>query len=112
MDLVLYISYKKYKTCLGYVPTALGLYCTAVLWTASVPILLSKIEQEQRPSGKGDSEAIVVGAGLCDGEGERVFTAYGPHYNILLQNTSENTNPKTHMRIKYQKNGCESILKI
>ena len=28
-------------------------------------------EQEQRPSGNGDREAIVVGAGLCDGEGER-----------------------------------------
>ena len=24
----------------------------------------------QRPSGNGDREAIVVGAGLCDGEGD------------------------------------------
>ena len=32
-------------------------------------ILLSEVEQEQRPSGNGDCEAIVVGAGLCDGVG-------------------------------------------
>ena len=32
---------------------------------AYVPILLSEVEQEQRPSGNGD-QAIVVGAGLCD----------------------------------------------
>ena len=38
---------------------------------AYVPILLSEVEQEQRPSGNGDREAIVVGAGPCDGEGER-----------------------------------------
>ena len=31
---------------------------------AYVPILLSEVEQEQRPSGNGDREAIVVGAGL------------------------------------------------
>ena len=36
------------------------------------PLLL--LEQEQRPSGNGDREAIVVGAGLCDGEGERAPT--------------------------------------
>ena len=35
-------------------------------------------EQEQRPSGIGDREAIVVGAGLCDGEGERAYTVYDP----------------------------------
>ena len=44
-----------------------------------VPILLSEVEQEQRPSGNGDREAIVVGAGLCDGEGERACTGYAPH---------------------------------
>ena len=38
---------------------------------AYVPILLSEVEQEQRPSGNSDREAIVVGASLCDGEGER-----------------------------------------
>ena len=35
------------------------------LGTAYIPILLSEVEQEQRPSGNGDREAIVVGAGLC-----------------------------------------------
>ena len=39
------------------------------LGAAHFPILLSKVEQEQRTSGNGDREAIVVGAGLCDGEG-------------------------------------------
>ena len=41
-----------------------------------MPILVSEVEQEQGPSGNGDREAIVVGAGLCDGEGERAFIAY------------------------------------
>ena len=45
---------------------------------AYVPILLSEVEQDQRPSGNGDREAIVVGAELCDGEGERAYTAYDP----------------------------------
>ena len=49
------------------------------LGAAYIPILLSEVEQEQRPSGNGDREAIVVGAGLCDGEGERPYTAYAPH---------------------------------
>ena len=50
------------------------------LGAAYIPILLSEVEQEQRPSGNGDREAIVVGVGLCDGEGERAHTAYAPHY--------------------------------
>ena len=37
------------------------------LFTATHPNLLSKVEQEQRPSGNGDPEATVVGVGLCDG---------------------------------------------
>ena len=49
------------------------------LGAAYVPILLSEVEQEQRPSGNRDHEAIVVGAGLCDGEGERAYTGYAPH---------------------------------
>ena len=53
------------------------------LGAAYVPILLSEVEQEQRPSGNGDREAIVVGAGLCDGEGERAYTAYAPHFDIF-----------------------------
>ena len=47
------------------------------------PILLSEVEQEQRPRGNGDREAIVVGAGLCDGEGERACVAYAPHHSIF-----------------------------
>ena len=48
------------------------------LGAAYVPILLGEVEQEQRSSGNGDREAIVVGAGLCDGEGERAYTVYDP----------------------------------
>ena len=48
------------------------------LGAAYVPILLSEVEQEQRPSVNGDREAIVVGSGLCDGEGERAYTIYDP----------------------------------
>ena len=43
-----------------------------------VPISLSEVEQEQKPSGNGDLEAILVGARLCDGEGERADTEYAP----------------------------------
>ena len=48
------------------------------LGAAYVPILLSEVEQKLRPSGNGDREAIVVRAGLCDGEGERAYTVYDP----------------------------------
>ena len=48
------------------------------LGAAYVPILLSEDEQERRPSGNGDREAIVVGADLCDGEGERAYIVYDP----------------------------------
>ena len=54
---------------------------------AYIPILLSEVEQEQRPSGNGDREAIVVGAGLCDGEGERAYTGYAPH---IIRNVPAN----------------------
>ena len=57
------------------------------LGAAYIPILLSEVEQEQRPSGNGDREAIVVGAGLCDGEGERAYTGYAPH---IIRNVSAN----------------------
>ena len=49
------------------------------LGSAYVPILLSEVEQVQRPSGNGDREAIVVGTGLCDGWGERAYTVYDPN---------------------------------
>ena len=48
------------------------------LGAAYVLILLSEVEQEQRPSKNGDREAIVVGAGLCNGEGERAYTVFDP----------------------------------
>ena len=44
------------------------------LGAAYIPNLLGEVEQEQRPSGNGDREAIVVGADLCDGEGERAHS--------------------------------------
>ena len=69
-------SDSKYKTCLGYVPISSS--ATRPLGAAYVPTLLSEVEQEQRPSGNGDRDAIVVGAGLCDGEGERAYTEYAP----------------------------------
>ena len=43
-----------------------------------VYFLLSEVEQEERPSRNRDREAIVVGAGLCDGEGERAYTVFDP----------------------------------
>ena len=55
-----------------------------------IPILLSEVEQEQRPSGNEDREAIVPGAGLCDGEGERAIIANAPHYIFAF---------RTHIRL-------------
>ena len=57
-----------------------------LLGAAYIPIMLSEAEQEQRLSGNGDRGAIVVGAGLCDGEGEHVYTGYAPH----IRNVSAN----------------------
>ena len=68
--------------CLGYVPISSS--APRPLRAAYVPILLS----EQKSSGNGDREAIVVGAGLCDGEGERAYTAYVSHYDIFAFNKS------------------------
>ena len=65
---------------LGYVPISSS--ALRPLGAAYIPILLSEVEQEQRPSGNKDREAILVGAGLCDGEGERAYTAYAPHYDL------------------------------
>ena len=58
----------------GYFPSSSS--APRPLGAAYVPILQNEVEQEQRPSGSGDCEAIVVGAGLCDGEGERSYTVY------------------------------------
>ena len=54
------------------------------LGAAYIPILLSEVEQEKRPSGNGDREAIVVGAGLFDGEGERAYTDHAPRYYMKV----------------------------
>ena len=69
-----------YQVPLGCVPISSS--ALRPLGAAYIPILLSEVEQDQRPSGNEDREAIVVGAGLCDGEGERAYTANGPHYDI------------------------------
>ena len=65
-----------YQVPLGYVPISSS--ALRPLGAAYIPILLSEVEQDQRPSGNEDREAIVVGAGLCDGEGERAYNAYAP----------------------------------
>ena len=70
-----------YQVPLGYVPISSS--ALRPLGAAYFPILLSEVEQEQRPSGNGDRVAIVVGAGLCDGEGERAYTAYAPYFDIF-----------------------------
>ena len=70
----------EYVTFFSSAPRPLG--------AANVPILLSEVEQEQRPSGNGGREANVVEAGLCDGEGERAYTAYAPHYNLFASRTN------------------------
>ena len=41
------------------------------LGASYVPILMSEVEQEQISGGIGDRDATVVGAALCDGDGER-----------------------------------------
>ena len=50
------------------------------LEAAYIPILLSEVEQVQRPSGNGNREAIVVGADVCDGESERAYSVFD-HYS-------------------------------
>ena len=67
------------QTPLGYFPISSS--DLRPLEAIFVLILLNEGEQVQRPSGNGDHEAIVVGIGLCDGEGERAYTAYAPHYD-------------------------------
>ena len=64
-----YFYNMSYQVPLRYVPISSS--ALRPLGAAYIPILLSEVEQEQRPSGNEDREAIVVGAGLCDGEGER-----------------------------------------
>ena len=66
------------KQCFGCRICPISSSAPRPLGAAYVSILLSEIEQEQRPSGNGDRESIVVEAGLCDGEGERAYTVYDP----------------------------------
>ena len=72
-----------YKTCLGYV--SISSSTPRPLWAAYVPILLSEVEQVQRPSGNGDRKAIVVEAIVCDDEGERAYTVYAHSKIFSLQ---------------------------
>ena len=69
-----------YQIPLGYV--LISSSSLRPLAAAYIPTFLGEVEQEQRPSGHEDREAIVVGAGHCDGEYERAYTAYTPHYDI------------------------------
>ena len=74
-----------YQVPSGYVPIS-----SSALWplgAAYIPILLSEVEQEQRACGNEDREAIAVGAGLCDSEGERANTGYAP---LIIRNVSAN----------------------
>ena len=71
-----------YQVPLGYVPISSSVL--RPLGAAYIPILLSEVKQEQRPGGNGDREAIVVGAGLCEGEGERAHAGYAPHFSFLI----------------------------
>ena len=50
-------------------------------------VSLSEVEQEQRPSGNKDllrTYGIVVGAALCDGEGERANTGYALRFSFWI----------------------------
>ena len=86
------LSCQRIITChikypLGYVPISSS--ALRALGAAYIPILLSEVEQEQRPSGSGDRKAIVVGAGLATVRAS-VHTPHMPHimifphFNILL----------------------------
>ena len=65
-----------YQVPIGYV--LISSSALRPLGAAYIPILLSEVKDEQRTSGNGDREAIVVGAGLLHGEGERTYTGYAP----------------------------------
>ena len=73
-----------YKTCLGYVPISSS--AQRPHGAAYIPILLSEVEQEQRPSGNEDREAIVVGAGFATVRAS-VHTSHMPHIIFRFQNT-------------------------
>ena len=66
----------EYKSRLWYVPISSSVL--RPIGTAYVSILVSDVKQEQLPSRRGDPEAIVVGAGLCEAAGERANTVFDP----------------------------------
>ena len=80
-----------YQVPLGYVRISSS--ALRPLGAAYVPILLSEVEQEE-------SEAILVGDGLCDCEGERAYTEHAPTFYkrystndlIRLNNNIKNDN--------------------
>ena len=76
----------KHEKCLRHV-CPVSSSAPRPLGAAYIPILLSEVEQEQRPSGNGDRKTIGVGDGLCDNEGERAYTGYAPH---IIRNVSAN----------------------
>ena len=84
---------KKKKTCLWYVPFSSS--SSRPLGDAYVPILLSEVDQEQRPSGNEDREAIVLGAGLCNGEGEL------SRFAIRLEKRERSNDEPRPLRFKY-----------
>ena len=69
-----------YQVPLGYVPISSS--ALRLLGAAYNPILLSEVEQEERPSGNEDREAIVARAGLCDVRAS-VHTPHMPHIMIF-----------------------------
>ena len=84
--------------CLGYVPISSS--ALRPVGAAFIPILLSEVEQEQRPSGNGDREAIVVGAGLSTVKAS-VHTSHTPHIIFSLSEHILDHKVLDHIRPKY-----------
>ena len=72
-----------YQVPLGYVPISSS--ALRPRGAAFIPILLSEVEQEQRPSGNGDREAIVVELVLATVRAS-VHTPHMPHIMIFPGN--------------------------
>ena len=103
-----------YRVPHGYVPISSKVL--RPLGAAYIPILLSEVEQEKRPSGNEDREAIVVGAGLCDGEGERAYTTYA--HIMIFPGVRDTSSPaiwatiwrRSHGRQKCRPNGLIKLI--
>ena len=72
-----------YQVPLGYVPISSS--ALRPRGAAYIPILLSEVEQEQRPSGNGDREAIVVELVFATVRAS-VHTPHMPHIKIFPGN--------------------------